>query len=106
MREANVVNAGESSEEGQRKAKLIKRHAKESWLYPVITYALNIFGLPLVLLQAITIPMGIYCLIKSYISIRNGSGSGIVSHVVIGSVLNFFIVLTSTVLIFYTLKNR
>lgn len=106
MPETNVANAGESEEAGHRKEKLIKRHAQESWLYPVITYSLNLFGLPFAFLQAVTIPMGIYCLIKSYINIRNGRGKGIISHVVVGTVLNLIIVLTSMVLIFYTLKNR
>lgn len=105
MPEKNVANT-ETGEDGRRKEMLVKRHAQESWIYPIATYFLGLLGSILVFLQFVTIPMGIYCLAKSYINIRNGQGKGIISHVVVGTVLNLAVVLPNVVLIFYALKNR
>ena len=102
MSESTVINEGVAEGDGSRKERLIKRHAKESWLYPVITFSLGIFGAPFIFLNVVTIPMGIYCLIKSYVNVKNGRGQGILKHVVVGTVLNIVIVAINVV-VFYAL---
>ena len=92
-----VVNAGDPERKPDKK---IKRHAQESWIYPVASVALNMFGFPIAFLNIFTFFLGIYCLIKSYINIKNGHREGIVGHVIAGTILNIIYVSLNIVILY------
>ena len=72
--------------------RLIKRHAQESWVYPIVSCLIGLFGFPMAFLQAVSIPLGIYCLARTYMNIKSGNGKGIFGHVIAGTILNLLIV--------------
>lgn len=97
-------NVSDNTEEIKKQEKLIKRHAQESWIYPIVSVALNIFGYPIAFLNNLTFILGLYCLIKSYINIKNGRRQGIIGHVVTGTILNILF-LAINILVIYAVVN-
>ncbi len=89
----------EESEE-RKSEKYIKRHAQESWLYPIASVVLTILGFPIAFLNVFTFIMGIYCLVKSYMNIKNGYRKGIVGHVIVGTIFNVVYVVLNAMTIY------
>jgi hypothetical protein len=96
----------ESADEHKRQKRLIRRHAQESWIYPIISLVLGVFGLPIALLKLIALPLGLYGLIRSYINIKNGDGKGIIGHVVAGTVLNLLIIASNSIVLYALYFSR
>jgi len=76
--DTEILSNKDSFEGETKKQRLVLRHARESWLYPIASVVLNLFGFPFAYLVVFTFVMGIYCLIKSYLNVKNGKGKGII----------------------------